>query len=431
MPRTGGQGSGETLASSPVLAGDAILVGNAGDDFGVRGWLKALEPDTGRTLWTRYSTGPDEDVGIGAAFRPFYGRTGTSQDGVRTWPPHGWERGAGSVSGPILHDPGLGLVFHGTGRPAPLNPDQRPGENRWTAGLFARDAATGEARWFYGLAPHDLHGVSGTGPLFTADRRWKGQDRKLLIHAGLNGYVFVLDRMTGEVLSAEPFVPVNATRGVDLATGTMLANDEKRTRVGATSRDVCPSWTGATGPQGAALSPETGTLFIAARRLCMDIEIRPANAIAQTPYLGANVRVKGSPDGPLGVLVAWRIDESRPAWTVPEPWPLVGGPLSLPGGSVLYGTLDGYLKAVDARDGAPLWQYKLSSGIVSAPVLVRGSDGTDYVTVVAGRGGAVGPNAGLEVDLRDATAGRGFGNLLRGLPPAEDPNGTLYVFALP
>lgn len=429
--RSADRAKGETLASSPVLAADTILVGNAGDDFGARGWLKALDRETGRILWTRYSTGPDEDVGIGAAFAPSYGPKGRSEGGVRTWPPRGWERGGGSVSGPILHDAGLGLLFHGTGRPAPLNPDQRPGDNKWTSGLFARDAVTGEARWFYGLAPHDPHGFGGTGPLFLADRPWKGRDRKLLIHAGLNGYVYVLDRLTGEVLSAEPFVPVNATRGIDLATGTPLANDEKRTRLGSMTRDVCPSWTGATSPEGASFSAETGRLFISAARLCMDVEIRPANYIAGTPYLGANVRVKGPPEGSLGALIAWQVDEGRPAWSIPEPWPLVGGPLSLPGGSVLYGTLDGYLKAVDARDGAPLWQHKLSSGIVSAPALVRGPDGVDYVAVVAGRGGAVGPSAGLEVDVRDATSGRGFGNLLRGLPPAEDAGGTLYVFALP
>ncbi|WP_423276021.1 PQQ-binding-like beta-propeller repeat protein [Enterovirga sp. CN4-39] len=429
--RTAGGGNGETLASSPVVAGDKILVGNSGDDYGARGWLRALDASTGRTLWTRYSTGPDEDVGIGADFAPAYGPKGKAEAGVRSWPPGAWERGGGSVSGPILHDPGLGLIFHGTGRPAPLNPDQRPGDNRWTSGLFARDDRTGAARWFYGLSSHDLHGVSGTGPLFMADRRWKGQDRKLLIHAGLNGYVYVLDRLTGEVLSAQPFVPVDASRGVELKTGTLLANDDKRTRLGSRSRDVCPSLTGATSSEGASLSSDGQTLFIASSRLCMDIEIRPANYVAGTPYLGANIRVKGSREGGRGALVAWRLDKAKPAWTVAEQWPLLGAPLPIPGGSVLYGTLDGYLKLVDERDGSPLWQQKLSSGIISAPVLLRGPDGGDYVAVVAGRGGSVGPNAGLEVDVRDATAGRGFGNLLRGLPPPEDASGALYLFALP
>nr|WP_246736239.1 PQQ-binding-like beta-propeller repeat protein [Enterovirga sp. DB1703] len=429
--RTADRGSGESLASSPLPVGDKVLIGNAGDDFGVRGWLKALDATSGATLWTRYSTGPDEDVGIGPDFAPFYKIARGRDLGAATWPPGAWERGGGSVSGPLMADTGLGLVFHGTGRPAPLNPDQRPGENRWTSGLFARDLATGAARWFYQLAPHDQHGVSGTGPLILADRDWKGRARKLLIHVGLNGHVYVLDRISGELLSAEAFAPVNAFRGGAAASGAIAVAQEKATRVGATTRDVCPAWTGATSSEGAALSAETGLLFIAAARLCMDIEIRPANYIRGTPYLGANVRVKGPPEGGAGELVAWRLDDARPAWTVSEPYPLLGGPLWHPRGFVIYGTLDGWLKALDARDGRLVWQQRLASGVVSAPMLVRGADGAEYVTVLAGRGGAAGPAAGLEADLRDATAARGFGNLLRGLSAEAQPGGTLYLFALP
>ncbi|MDB5512286.1 MAG: PQQ-dependent dehydrogenase, methanol/ethanol family [Enterovirga sp.] len=422
---------GETLASAPLVAGDRVIVGTAGDDFGIRGRVAALEAGSGRPLWTRFSTGSDQDVGIGPGFAPFYDRDLGRDAGVTSWPPGGWERGGGSVSGTLLHDPELGLVFHGTGRPAPINPDQRPGGNRWSSGLFARDAATGAARWFYQLASHDLHGVSGTGPLLMTDRDWKGVRRKLLIHVGLSGYVYVLDRVTGEVLSAEPFVPVNASRGVDLATGALLRSDNKTTRIGTMTRDVCPSLTGPVTPGGAALSPETGLLYIATSRLCMDIEPRPATYMQGTPFTGANLRAKRPPNGSLGALVAWDLAAGKPAWTIQEDLPVLGGPLPLPGGVVFYGTYDGYLKAVGARDGRVLWQEKLASGIVAAPTFFTAPDGAQYVSVLAGQGGALGPSAGLEVDARDATAARGLGNVLRGVPPPEDGGGALYLFALP
>lgn len=423
--------SGETLASSPLVTPQAIVVGNAGDDFGVRGRITALDPATGRTIWTRTSTGPDSEVGIGSAFSPHYAGERGRELGVRTWPPGGWERGGGAVSGPLLYDPEAALIFHGTGRAAPLNPDQRPGENKWTSGLFARDAASGNVRWFYQLAPHDLWGYGGTGPLLLADRDWQGRPRKLLIHVGLNGYVYVLDRVTGAVLSAEPFVPVNASRGIDLATGALIANDEKATRVAAMARDVCPAWTGAVAPDGATLSQETGIVYIAASHLCMDIEARPANFIAGTPFVGANVRAKPAPGAGLGALVAWSIDGAGPLWSVRERFPLVGAPLSLPGGLVLYGTLDGVLKAVDARDGSLVWQHKLSALAVSGPILFRRPDGKPYVTVLAGGAGMLGVGLGSEVDSRDSTAGRGLANVLRGLPQAEESGGTLHLFALP
>jgi glucose dehydrogenase len=133
---------GETLTGAPALAGTRVLVGNSGDDFGVRGWIAALDAATGRILWCRYSTGPDADVGIGGEFAPPHRDDRGTDLGVATWPPSGWQHGGGSVSGPIRYDPELGLVFHGTGHPAPWNAEQRPGHNKWTSGLFARDPDT-------------------------------------------------------------------------------------------------------------------------------------------------------------------------------------------------------------------------------------------------------------------------------------------------
>lgn len=424
--RTADPSSGETLASAPVLAGGRLLLGNAGDRYGVRGWIAALDAGTGRGLWRWHSTGADAEVGIGPGFKPLYPGDDHADRGVASWPPSAWQRGGGGVSGPILWDAASGLVFHGTGHPAPLVPDQRPGDNRWTSGLFAREVETGRARWFDPLNAHDLYGLGGTAPSLLLDRDWRGAPRPLLVHPDANGNVYVLDRGTGEMLSAEPFVPVNATAGVDLATATLRRVEGKAVRRGRMTRDICPAKPGAVTGASAYL-PETGLLYIPSRRLCMDIEARSANFIRGTGFTGANLRLRPvAGEEARGALVGWDLEAGRPAWTVPERFPLSGGVLAT-GGVVVYGTLDGLLKALDARSGAVLWQYQLGSGVLSRPVAFRGPDGHAYLAVFAGSGD--GPEA--EIDRRDASAEEGLGNLLRDLPRSPEPGATLSVFRLP
>ena len=416
---------GEALAA-PVSAGNQILLGATGDDAGLRGWAEARDAATGRPLWRRYSTGPDSAAGIGPAFQPFYSPGEGGDLGQRSWPPGAWRQGGGGVSGGLLWDGVRGLVVHGTGHAAPLNPARRAGDNRWTAGLFARDAATGEARWFTGLSPHDPFALGSAAPVLPAEVDWHGTRRPVLLHADPNGHVYVLDPDSGEILSAEPFVPVNATRGVDLATGRPRFDDSRRLDANGMVRDVCPGRPGALGGAPAFL-PATGLLYIPASRLCMDIEFRDANFIRGTAYSGANVRLKPPPAGSPGALVGWDIAAARPAFTVEEPFPLGAGALATPEGLVFYGTRDGLLKAIDARSGAELWRFRAGSGIVSQPVAFRGIDGRAYLAVLAGDG----RSAEREIDVRDATAGGGLAPLLSNLPPPARPGGELIVFGLP
>ena len=142
---------------APVVVKDKVLVGNSGGEMGVRGWLVALDAATGKIAWKAYSTGPDKDVLIGPNFKPYY-PAGKGKDlGVSTWPPDQWKIGGGSVWGWISYDPESNLIYYGTGNPGPWNPEHRPGDNKWTCGIFARDADTGEARWAYQMSPHDCH----------------------------------------------------------------------------------------------------------------------------------------------------------------------------------------------------------------------------------------------------------------------------------
>ena len=193
---------GETMTMAPLVAKGRVLVGNSGGEYGVRGWLKALDAESGKVVWTAYSTGPDKDVLIGSKFKPFYD-TDKGQDlGVKTWPPDAWQQGGGTVWGWISYDPDLNLIYYGTGNPGPWNSDQRPGDNKWTAGIFARDLDTGEARWFYQFSPHDLFDWDGINEQILLDMEWNGQPRKVLVRPERNGYLYVIDRQSGEVLSA-------------------------------------------------------------------------------------------------------------------------------------------------------------------------------------------------------------------------------------
>jgi PQQ-dependent dehydrogenase (methanol/ethanol family) len=147
---------GETMTMAPIVVKGKVLVGNSGGEFGVRGWITAVDADSGKIAWRAYSTGPDADVLIGARFRPFYESDRGKDLGATTWPRDHWKIGGGSVWGWISYDPELDLIYHGTGNPGPWNPELRPGDNKWTAGIFARDPDTGEAVWAYQWSPHDL-----------------------------------------------------------------------------------------------------------------------------------------------------------------------------------------------------------------------------------------------------------------------------------
>jgi PQQ-dependent dehydrogenase (methanol/ethanol family) len=421
-----GPAQGETLAAPPLVAGGKVLLGNGGDDFGARGWIAALSAENGDLRWKRYSTGPDDAVGIGPGFAS--GGQGANL-GVTTWPPSAWQHGGGAVSGPILWDAEAGLVFHGTGHPAPWNPDQRRGDNRWTSGLFARTLEDGAARWFLPVSPHDLYALGSTTPNLLLDRDWQGNPRRLLVHPDPNGHVYVLDRLNGALLSVEAFLPVNATEGLDPARGVLRRNPAKDVRSGGTTTGICPGHPGAVGG-AASYSPHTGLLYIPARRLCMDLEARDTTFIPGTPFTGGNLRQMPAPGLYPGALVAWDLGAARVAWTHDESLPLEGGALATAGGLVFYGTLQGMLKALDASTGAELWHFQAASGIVAPPVSYRGPDGRQYVAVLAGAGGFPGAAAGREIDIKDETAAEGRARALRALPQPPDEGGMFYVFAL-
>jgi PQQ-dependent dehydrogenase (methanol/ethanol family) len=418
---------GESITMAPLVVKDKVLVGNAGGEFGVRGWLQALDVRTGRTVWKAFATGPDADCLIGPDFKPYYPLDRGKDLGVKTWPPEAWRQGGGTMWGWISYDPALNLIYYGTGNPGPWNPELRPGDNKWSATLFARDADTGAAKWAYQFQPHDAWDYDAVNESILLDL----PTGKVLVRAERNGYVYVIDRVTGRVLSADPYAYITTTRGIDLKSGRPIEVPEKQPRTGQVVREICPAVPGAKDWQPSSYSPRTGLLYLPTENLCMDFEGVEANYIAGTPYLGANVRMYAGPGGYRGELMAWDVVNRRKVWGVREHFPAYSGTVATAGDLVFYGTMDGWFKALDARTGRTLWQFKAGSGIISQPITYRGPDGKQYVAVHSGVGGWPGAIVSGELDPRDAGAADGFVGAMNDLPRYTEKGSTLYVFALP
>jgi PQQ-dependent dehydrogenase (methanol/ethanol family) len=421
---------GETITMAPLVADGTVLVGNSGGEFGVRGWLAGLDVASGRIKWRAYSTGPDADVLIGPSFKPFYASDRGKDLGVSSWPGEAWKLGGGTVWGWISYDPELHLVYHGTANPGPWNPDQRPGDNKWTTGIFARNPETGAAQWFYQWSPHDLYDHDGINENVLVNLTIDGRARKVLLRPERNGYLYVMDRTNGEVLSATPFVHITSSYGVDLQTGRLQPVPEKAPHMGVVVRDICPAAPGAKDWQPSSFSPRTGLLYIPHNNLCMDFEGLEANYIAGTPYVGANVVYRPGPGGNQGVMSAWDPVGKREVWSVPEKYPAWSGAVVTAGDVVFYGTMDGWFKALDARSGALLWQFKTGSGVIGQPIAYRGPDGHEYIAVFSGVGGWPGAVVVNDLDTRDETAALGWGAAMRTLPQDTARGGMLYVFSV-
>jgi PQQ-dependent dehydrogenase (methanol/ethanol family) len=421
---------GESVTMAPLVVKGKVLVGVSGGEFGVRGWLQALDAGSGKVVWKAFHTGPDKDVLIGPDFHPYYAMDQGKDLGVKSWPPEAWKIGGGSMWGWIAYDPDLDLIYYGTGNPGPWNAEQRPGDNKWTSGIFARDPDTGAAKWFYQLTQHDVHDYDGVNEQILLDMPTAGGKRKVLVRPERNGYLYVIDRTSGQVLSADPYSVINSSKGVDLKTGRLIVNEAKTPKVGQTVRDICPTASGSKDWNPSAYSPRTGLIYIPHEWLCMDFQSMQANYIAGTPYVGAEVKMKRGPGGFGGKFTAWDVVRRKPAWEITEQWPLWSGAVVTAGDVVFYGTMDGWFKAVDARSGALLWRYKTDSGIIGQPVVYRGPDGQEYVAILAGIGGWSGALVAANLDARDPTAALGFVGAVPDLKAVTKPGGKLYVFSL-
>ena len=393
---------GATLAAAPLVVQDLVIAGVSGAEYGVRGYLTAYDAMTGRLVWRGYSTGPDSEVLIDAIGNPNYTSHQGRDLGSSTWGGEGWRQGGGTTSGWISYDPALSLVYYGTDQPAPGNPAQRPGDNKWTASILARDAATGKVRWAFQMTPHDEWGYGGSNENILVELTIHGAPVKALVHFDRNGFAYTLDRATGKVLVAERFGPANWARSVDLSTGIPQRDPQyaapapsappgpgaaRRAPSGPVTAGICPGSIGAKFLQPAAFSPLTNLFYLPLNNLCMELRVSPASYVAGEPYPGATIKMAGGPGGNRGRFIAWDAAAASIAWEVKEPLAVASGALTTAGGLVFYGTLDGWLKALDQKSGRELWRFKTPSGIIGSPIAFSGPDGKQYIAVVSGIGG--------------------------------------------
>jgi alcohol dehydrogenase (cytochrome c) len=424
---------GETGTSAPLVVKDKVLIGISGGEFGVRGSVTAYSLKDGKKVWRAYSMGPDADTLLDPDKTTFMGKPVGKDSGTATWEGDQWKIGGGTTWGWYSYDPQLNLIYYGSGNPSTWNPKQRPGDNRWSMTIFARDPDTGMAKWVYQMTPHDEWDFDGINEMILADIDVKGKPTKALVHFDRNGFGYTLNRETGELLVAEKYDPkVNWATHVDMATGRPEVVDKYSTDKNGedvNSKGICPAALGSKDQQPATYDPNTKLFYVPTNHVCMDYEPFKVSYTAGQPYVGATLSMF-PPEGEsnLGNFIAWDAGTGKIVWSDPEPFSVWSGALSTDGGVVFYGTLEGYIKAVDPANGKELWRFKTPSGIIGN-INTYEHGGKQYVAVLSGVGGWAG--IGLAAGLTEDTAGLGAVGAYKALSQYTQLGGVLTVFSLP
>lgn len=435
----GDPSKGETNTATVLPVHDKVIVGISGGEFGVQGHVTAYHMETGELLWRAYSTGPDEQTLMDPERTTHLGKPVGKDSGTATWEGDQWKIGGGTTWGWYSYDPDLNLFYYGTGNPSTWNPSQRPGDNRWSMTIFARDADTGVAKWVYQMTPHDEWDYDGVNEKILVDQEIDGEMRKLLVTFDRNGLAYTLDRVTGELLVAEKFDrAVNWTTGVDMDPNSptygrpMVVSEFSTSQNGedVNTTGICPAALGTKDQQPAAFSPRTGLFYVPTNHVCMDYEPFRVSYTAGQPYVGATLSMYPAPNshGGMGNFIAWDATKGEFAWIIPEQFSVWSGALATAGDVVFYGTLEGYLKAVDAHTGEKLYQFRTPSGIIGN-VMTYSHRGKQYVAVYSGVGGWAG--IGLAAGLVNPNDGLGAVGGYAALSDYTALGGQLTVFTLP
>jgi len=422
--------NGETVTMAPLVVRDRVIVGASGGEFGIYGWVKGLDLKSGRTVWTAHNIGPDKDMLARAGtFKPRYD-SGVDL-GARSWANDSWRTGGAPVWGSISYDPQLDLIYYGTGNASPYNPEQRLGDDKWSASVLARKPEDGTLVWAYQFTPHDNWDYDATGAMILADLTVDGKRIRALVHFDKNGFAYTLDRATGRLLLAAAFAPVTWAKSVDLATGRPVLDPAKQTGASRGNvKGICPSLEGGVSPSSpAAYSPRTHLFYTSTNNLCMDYAATRASRLKGTPFMGVTSPYFAGPGGNLGTFMAWDAASGRKVWENKEPYPNWSGALVTAGDVAFYGTLDGWFKSVDARTGKVLSKFKVGSGVVGNPITYRGPDGKQYVAVYAGFGGDW---ALLSGDVRsdDPADVRPPADFLKDIARHTSQGGIIWIFGL-
>lgn len=436
--KNGDPSIGETNTATVMPVNDKIIVGISGGEFGVRGSVTAYNMKDGSQAWRAYSMGPDSDILVDEN-TTHLGKPVGKDSGTNTWEGDQWKIGGGTTWGWYSYDAEENLVYYGTGNPSTWNPAQRPGDNRWSMTIMARDADTGIAKWFYQMTPHDEWDYDGINEMILTEQEIDGTMRKLLTHFDRNGFGYTLDRVTGELLVAEKYDPVvNWATHVDMDKNSdqygrpqvVAEYSTEQNGEDVNSTNICPAALGTKDQQPAAYSPKSGLFYVPTNHVCMDYEPFRVSYTAGQPYVGATLSMYPPKDshGGMGNFIAWDNVKGEIVWSLPEQFSVWSGALATAGDVVFYGTLEGYLKAIDATTGEELYKFKTPSGIIGN-VMTYTQGGKQYVAILSGVGGWAG--IGLAAGLTNPNDGLGAVGGYAALSDYTALGGQLTVFALP
>jgi len=362
---------GFSITGAPLIANGVLISGISGAEFGVRGFLDGWDPDTGQHLWRHYT--------IPAPGEP----------GSETWPhDDSYLHGGGSTWITGSYDPELDLVYWGIGNAGPWNPTGRPGDNLCTACVLALRPKTGEVVWYYQLVPNEMFDLDATWEWILADIKVEGAPRKVAMHMSRGGFLYVLDRVTGKLLSAKPFETVNWATHVDMATGRPVESEVSKKARHGEMIELWPSQWGAKNWAHAAFNPDTGLLYANTMHVGRRFQIVPVEYKPGQRYMGIeNLPLENPPPGPIAHVEAIEPLSAKAKWRTPIlDIPHYSAMLSTSGGLLFTGKETGEFVAYDAETGKPLWQFQTGSGINAQPITFT-HKGRQYVAVQSGLGG--------------------------------------------
>jgi len=378
-----------------MVANGVLITGISGAEFGIRGFLDGLDPETGKQLWRLYTI------------------PAPGEKGSETWPAgDAYLRGGGSTWITGSYDPDLDLVYWGVGNAGPWAPGGRPGDNLYTASVLAIKPKTGEIAWHRQLVPNEMFDLDATWEWILADIDVKGVKRKVTMHMSRGGFLYVIDRTNGELLAAEPFEKINWATHVDMKTGRPVESEiSKKVRAGE-QIELWPSQWGAKNWAHAAFNPETGLLYANTMHNSRYAQFEPVEYKVGQRYVGLkNLPAPRQAGLPIAHVDAIEPLTGKQKWRVPiMDIPHYSAVLATAGGLLFTGKETGEFIALDMDSGKTLWQFQTSSGINAQPITFT-HKGRQYVAIQSGIGG-----------VNVARMGEQLKNVPRG--------GSVWVFAL-
>lgn len=389
-----------TSTGAPLVVKDKVIVGVGGAEYGIRGFVRAYDAASGRPVWTRHVI------------------PGPGEPGNESWPGDTWKTGGASTWQTGVYDPETNTLFWGTGNPGPWNSDLRKGDNKWSCSLVALNPDNGEIKWAFQYTPNDAWDYDGNNGPVLMDVTVDGKPRKVAVQSNRNGFLYVIDRVSGEFIYATPTIEgINWTAGLDPTTGRPNVNEDKRPRSGGPKVEpIVPGLEGGTNWFPIASNPERGIVYLNTNDWAMALTAwKPGDVVYKEGelYMGVDYQMYRHKDM-TGFLKAFDVGKKKWLWQLPSPLPMFAGILATKSGLVFTGDQLGFFEAVDAESGKVLWKFQTGSGINASPITYE-LDGKQYVAILSGLGGDPsfyfsGPKGGMlwvfSVDgqIRDTTS---------------------------